>query len=245
MPTRFTLPHIDIAPFVTSQPYQGSQGGSGGSPRSREEHGRRLQNELAAAFQFLDDQPPVDSRLEPPKGAFLEVQLRAGVKPDALDRTREGIRSGAAKLDADNDRTIALFVPDSARPVLQQIVNDYLDGSLTAAGNPPNRSKVEAIEAFRQARLETFWTDDPKALPTDPHHQMWWALWCWAGSEATIEDVCARLEARVAGSERRLYFPEIVVIPVHASRATIELMLFAAGAIAELRRASDNPSFFY
>jgi Subtilase family len=103
---------------------------------------------------------------------------------------------------------------------------------------------VEAIEAFRVARLDTLWTDDPQALPQDPQDQIWWALWCWSGSEATIEGVCARLEVRAAGRDRRLYFPEIVVIPVLATRATIELMLFATGAIAELRRADDTPVFF-
>ncbi len=73
---------------------------------------------------------------------------------------------------------------------------------------------------------------------------MWWALWCWAGSEAAIEDVCARLRVRAVDRDRRLYFPEIVVIPVFATRATVELMLFATGAISELRRASDSPHFF-
>jgi hypothetical protein len=48
----------------------------------------------------------------------------------------------------------------------------------------------------------------------------------------------------VAGDDRRMYFPEITVIPLLAPRATIELMLFATGAIAELRRATDNPVFF-
>src|ERR1019366_5923884 len=100
------------------------------------------------------------------------------------------------------------------------------------------------IEAVRVARLETFWTDDPRALPQNPQDQMWWALWCWRGGETAIEDVCARLDVRAAGTDRRLYFPEIVVIPAFATRATIELMLFATGAIAELRRASDSPVFF-
>ena len=112
------------------------------------------------------------------------------------------------------------------------------------AQNPPNKKKVESIEAIRTARLETFWTDDPEALPTDPQQQMWWALWCHRDSEAAIEDVCARLNVRAAVTDRRLYFPEIVVVPVLATRATIELMLFATGAIAELRRANDTPAFF-
>jgi hypothetical protein len=162
-----------------------------------------------------------------------------------LDQKSQGIKSSAAKLDERSDRTVALYVPDATRAVLEKILDDYLNGPLTAVGrNPPNQSKVEAIEAVRTARLETFWTDDPEALPTDPHHEMWWALWCWQGAEATIEDVCARLQVRAAGRDQRLYFPEVVVVPVYATRATIELMLFATSAIAELRRASDSPVFF-
>jgi len=53
--------------------------------------------------------------------------------------------------------------------------------------------------------------------------------------EAAILDVCARLNLRVADSDRRLYFPEIVVVPVLTNRTTIELMTFATDAIAELR----------
>lgn len=245
MTSRFTLPHIDIARFSISQVYQGEAGGSGGSPRVRQEHGRRLQNELNEALALADRLRPTDDRLEPPGGTFIEVKLRSGAKSDVLDQRTQGIRSGAAKADEQNERTIALFVSNTARPVFQQIVEDYLNGPLTPkGGNPPNQKKIEAIEAFRSARLETFWTDDPRELPADPHHQMWWALWCWAGSEAAIEDVCARLQVRAADSDRRLYFPEIVVVPVFATRATIELMLFATGAIAELRRASDSPYFF-
>ncbi|BBK44871.1 hypothetical protein STVA_48910 [Allostella vacuolata] len=245
MASRFVLPHIDIARLSTSHAYLGASGGSGGNPRGRQEHGRRVQNELAAALALADQYRPIDDRLDPPTGAFIEVDLRAGTKPDALDQKTQGIRSGAAKADDRNDRTIALFIPDASRAVFQQILDDYLNGPLTEKGrNPPHQAKVEAIEAFRAAKLETFWTDDPRALPDDPQHQMWWALWCWAGSEATIDDVCSRLRVPAAGRDRRLYFPEIVVVPVFASRATIELMLFATGAIAELRRASDSPYFF-
>jgi hypothetical protein len=135
-------------------------------------------------------------------------------------------------------------VPDHARPVLEQILSDYLTGQLTEKGNPPNKVKVESIEAIRTARLETFWTDAPDGLPTEAQEQIWWALWCYKDSEAEVENVCARLNVRAADTDRRLYFPEITVVPVLATRATIELMLFATGAIAELRRADDTPVFF-
>ena len=82
------------------------------------------------------------------------------------------------------------------------------------------------------------------ALPTDPQHEMWWAVWCRVENEAAVENLCARIDVRVAARDRRSYFPEMVIIPVFAPRAAIELMIFATGLIAELRRADDTPTFF-
>jgi len=245
MPSRFDLPHIDITAFRTSQPYMGSSTGGSGAVRIREEHGRRLQNELTAAFAAADEERPADDRLPPPEGTYLEVELYRGTKPDVLERKRDGIRPGAAKANEANERTVALYVPDHARAALQQILEDYTSGALTErAQNPPNMSTVGPIEAFRSARLETFWTDRPEALPQNPNDRIWWAVWCRRSAEAQIDDVCARLEVRAAARDRRLYFPEAVVIPVLAHRAAIELMLFMTGEIDELRRASDTPIFF-
>ena len=60
-----------------------------------------------------------------------------------------------------------------------------------------------------------------------PGRAMWWEIWCLRGFEDDLEDLIERLGARAAERERRLYFPEHVVLPVLADRATIELMLFA------------------
>jgi hypothetical protein len=247
MATRFNLPHLDITAFISAQPYSGSSNFGGPGDRIREEHGRRLQNELNAALAATDTlrAEKTDTRLDPSSGTYLEVELRKGTRGDALESKTEKIRPGTVKADERNDRTLALYVPNTARAAFEKVLNDYLHGELTQdAGNPPNKTKVEAIEAIRVARLETLWNDDPGALPRNAQDQIWWGLWCWKGSEATIEDVCARLGVRVAGDDRRMYFPEITVVPVLATRATIELMLFATGAIAELRRASDTPVFF-
>ncbi len=244
MASRFTLPHIDISNFRSSGTYQGSGSAIDGALRIREEHGRRLQNELDAALAAADESRPSDDRLPTAEGTYLEVELQRGTTPDILVRKREGIRPGAVKADENNVRTVALYVPDSARAALQQILADYTSGPLTSRGNAPKNSTVGPIETFRRARLETVWTDDPNALPDDPQHQMWWAVWCPPGAEARIEQACERLAIRAAARDRRSYFPETVVIPVLATRAAIELMLFLTGDINELRRASDNPVFF-
>lgn len=245
MPSRYNLPHIDIADFSAAQDYAGEPAFGSSAPRIRAEHGRRLKGELEAAFVAFDLIRPADPRLEPPTGALIEVTLRRGADPETLNLKKQGIRSGASKTTPSDDRAIALHVPDHARSALAAILDDYLTGPVSKkTGNPPKSGKVEAIEAFRSARLESVWTDDSEVMPQSAQDQIWWALWCYRDSEANIEDVCARLNVRVATSERRLYFPEIVVIPAYTTRATIELMLFATNAIAELRRASDNPAFF-
>ncbi len=244
MPSRYNLPHIDITAFVSIHEYVGEQSRGSSAARERVAHGQRIQNELRVALDASDRTKPTDERLEAPTGTFIEVELRRGTAPNVLDMKSEHIRVGAAKTTEASDRTIALYVPDHARPVLEHILDDYLNGQLTERGNPPYKAKVESIEAIRTARLETFWTDTPNALPTEPQQQIWWGLWCHRDSEREIEDVFARLNVRTADAERRLYFPEIVVIPILAPRATIELMLFATSAIAELRRADDNPVFF-
>jgi Subtilase family len=243
--TRFTLPHIDIARFATTSAYMGAGAGGGPNARIRAEHGRRMQTELSAAFAASDALRRADDRLAASEGSLIEVELRRGEGADKLDRKREGIRSGAAKVDDQNKKTIALYVPDASRAALEVILQNYLTGELTErGGNPPNQGLVEAIEAFRVAKLETVWTDHSDALPRHPAHVMWWGVWCYKGSEQRIEAACAAMGVRAAGDDWRLKFPEVTVIPVYASRTEIELMLFATGAIAELRRASENPAFF-
>ncbi|MCR9243259.1 MAG: S8 family peptidase [Rhodobiaceae bacterium] len=201
--------------------------------------------ELEAALKAADAAKPLDDRLPTPEGTFIEVDLFRGSSTDKLERKKDGIRPAAVKATDNNERTVALYVPDHAREALKAILEDYTSGPLTAiAENPPNNGVVSAIDGFRQARLETFWTDHPDALPDDSTAMYWWALWCRPEGEGTIESCCQRLKLRAASKDQRLYFPETTVIPVLAPRSAIELMLFMTAEISELRRANDNPTFF-
>lgn len=243
MASRFTLPHVDVSALRSSSPYGGTGSPGSSVPRIRAEHGRKLVNQLNVALAAIAELREEDPRLEAAHGGYIEVELRAGTSADVLEWKTQGIRPGATK-DRPGARTVALFVPDNAQEAIEQILDDYLNGPLSRKGNPPNAARVEKIEEIRRARLEIFWTDDPNALPVDPQHLMWWAIWAHRDNEAAVEDVCRRLSLRAAPSDRRLYFPEVVVIPVLARRAAIELMTFATGVVSELRRASDSPVFF-
>lgn len=246
MPTRYDRPHIDISGRFTRRDYQApNQNRAGaGTPRARGAHGGKLRGDLATAFADFDRERPEDERVDPVEGAFLEVELARGTPIETVERKRDGVQPAAARQQADDTRVVGLFVPDEARPILDQILQDYATGPLTDGGKPQRKSFVEPIEEIRRARFETFWTDDLDRLPDDPQEEIWWEVWCVKSAEAELDVLAERLGARAAAREQRLYFPEAVVIPVLADRIRVELMLFSRFAITELRRASDTPSVF-
>ena len=200
MATRFSLPHIDISANYSSSAYTGEGSGRSTNVRIRDEHAARLQNELDAALAVVDQQRAADPRLPPAQGGYIEVELRRGSSPDILERRTLGLRPGAVK-DRQAARLVGLYIPDDAREAFAAILADYRSGPLTPKGEPHHKSTVEPIEAFRRARLETLWTDDPQALPLDPQYQMWWAIWvsrgrycsglCHQGRDRA-DDVCDR-----------------------------------------------------
>ena len=242
----YDLPHIDLSRRLQAAPFASAVENlvGAGTPRSREEHGAKLRGELAASYQAFDAARREDPRLDPPQGAFLEVELKRGSRVDKVERKKRGIKPGAAKLDMSENRIVGLYVPDESREAFADILREYQEGGLTPKGRkPPQNDFVDPIESIRAARFETFWTDDPSKLP-QPGQQIWWEVWCVRALEDELEQLMDRLGARAADREQRLYFPEHVVLPVRADKATIELMLFARLSIVELRRASDSPAFF-
>ncbi len=245
MASPYDLPHIDLSRRLQAAPFTSAASNQigAGTPRSREEHGEKLRGELAASYRAFDAARREDPRLDPPQGAFLEVELKRGSRVDVVERRDDGIRPGAARLDTNEKRIVGLYVPDESREVFAEILREYQEGELTPGGKPQRKAFVDPIESIRAARLETFWTDDASRLPP-PGRQMWWEVWCVRALEDELEQLVARLGARAADREQWLYFPEHVVLPVLADRATIELMLFARLSIVELRRASDSPAFF-
>ena len=245
MADSYDLPHINLSRRVQRVPYTSTdknQAGAG-TARNREEHGKKLRGELAAAYQAFDAARRADQRLDPPEGAFLEVELRRGAQVETVERKDAGFQPGATKLELNENRTVGLFVPDESRDVFEDILREYQEGELTPKGHPKRKSRIEPIESIRHARLETFWTDEISRLP-EAGQIMWWEVWCVREREVELDDLIIRLGARAADHKDRLYFPEHIVVPVLTDRATIELMLFAKLVIVELRRASDSPSFF-
>lgn len=249
--SEYDRPHLDISSLVQRGAYKSptTNGRQSALQRIRADHGRRLADELRTAFQRADvsQAVPVQTigELEPVRGIFLEVELNLQAGAQILERKSEGTRQSAETVSDTGIRTIALFVPDNARDTLEAIIADYTDGEITSRkGTPPKATRVEPIEHIREARLRTFWRDDQAALPTDPQAEIWWALWCFADRLDRVLSAANNLGLQVGGADTFLRFPETVVIPVFGRVSAIELLLFATGGVAELRRASDNPMVF-
>ena len=247
MASKYSLPHINIESRRERADFKSTNERFPGSPppRDRQQHGAMLRGQFSQAANDFEQDRPRDERVSPAAGVYLEVELRPNASPDSLERKKSHLKPASAKLGAADTRIVGLFVPEDAKPVLESILADYQSGELTEKGqNPPYKSFVEPIEAIRKARLETFWTDDLEALPQDPNDTIWWDVWCIKSAENALDALAEKLDARCAPKEQRLVFPEHVVVPVLAARATIELMLFAQFSITELRRATDTPHFF-
>ncbi|TKV43473.1 MULTISPECIES: S8 family peptidase [Sphingobium] len=243
-------PHLDISGLAHSVAFKSPGSNARQRPliRIRADHGQRLIAELASAFQHAEQarqMPDGAPPLPPPDGTFLEVELSPQAGPTTLERTREKTRQGAVTFTEQGARRIALFVPDDMRDTLEAVFQDYTFGPLNErTGSPKGKTRVEAIEHIREARIRTFWRDDPAALPEDPQAEMWWSLWCFRDRVDRVLEAAAQLGLHVGEADTFLRFPETIVVPVYGRRAAIELLLFATGGIAELRRASDNPHVF-
>jgi hypothetical protein len=244
-------PHLDISALVQRGEYKSPATNARQNPlqRIRADHGRRLAAELRSAFERADaDQitfDPAAPDLDVVNGVFLEIELGAQSGAQVLERKREGTRQSAEVITEQGTRRLALFVPDDARDTLEAVIADYTEGEITSEkGTPPGATRVEPIETIREARLRTFWRDDQNALPVDPQAEIWWALWCFADRTDRVIAAAGTLGLQVGGADTYLHFPETIVVPVFGRVSAIELLLFATGGVAELRRASDNPAVF-
>lgn len=180
----------------------------------------------------------------PPGGAYVTVELHPGVKMLPVERSREGTRQTAEMMDeATGTGHVVLHVSDAdAREKLNKAVNDYWRGDLKK-GKVPLASRMEPIEQFRPTVLMDFWREDPAKLPELGAPATWWALWCWEDFAGDIEDFASKLGMQVAPRDRWSRFPDVIILPVHATREQVQWMFdMGTPGLAELGHATDDPS---
>lgn len=244
MPIPYELSHIHIEAFRShatfSPPLRDLS--NMGSERHTPTHGQRLESELSTAFIVAAaGMTERDSRLHVGSpGVYLEVEGLVGGKLPDLNWSSQNIRMGALRMSEHGAEVGTLFVPATSERFLTKNVAEYAH-EVTPKKKPKHENKFAPVEFIRAGSLVSLWTDQ-RPLPVDTCEMIWWECWAWSDRATHLLQVAQKLQLRV--SNRRLYFPELEVIPIYADTRTIIRVLQNSDAIEELRRATDSPAFF-
>ena len=235
-------PHIRIEQFRRHKNYTPPPRRIDGNVplRNNVQHGAVLSRQFSAAFARARKTIAAKRKgLEVP-GVYLEVLSAPNQGLSDLTWVQKGIRLGAIREEQDQTQRAALFVPTAAANFFAEKVASY--GTEVPEGNAPSLwSRFDGIEELRAGSLETLWTD-ARGIPGTGDKPLWWEVWLWRNHVERFLGVSRASELRV--SDEKLRFPEVEIRFVFASRPQIELIVAESGAVEELRRASDTPTFF-
>lgn len=244
----YDRPHIDITPFLTAEGFRAHQSsGARTFARNRAQHGARLSEGLAASIAAAEARrPPIENLpagIEAGEGTFVTVTLDPNAKELDLEKPAKGVRQSAAGQTLER-RTMVLHLRDEdARNYISGRVERYWHGELTATGKPPLAGEMQPIEDFSATELLDLWREDPAALPSWDDPACWWGVWCW---DVYVDDVVELVRAvgmQVAPEDRWSTFPDVKVVPIHATREQMQTMLnLAPLGVAEIGFATDDPA---
>lgn len=238
----YNLPHLRLERFLAPANYQPRRLDLSNvkSPRDHTTHAPKVKAEvidaLAQAHALLEAAGPQVQTASP--GVYLEVEGQAGKILGELNWSSQGITLGAHKFNDQDKPVAAWFVPNTADGFVKQKLDEY---EHTATSKKPSHAgRFGPIETVRPGTLETLWTDRRALPPAD--QRIWWECWCWRERESELGQRAHYSQLRV--SERRLWFPDVVVIPIYGVRAEIERLIQMTSAVEQLRLATDSPTFF-
>jgi hypothetical protein len=215
----------------------------------REDYAAHADNLLAQLAEALG--PPLDSQQD----SRLQIDgLKPGILVSLETKAPKSDASGPAAIPRDfdfksedvvvlksirNDRTetAIVFVPDAARPFLNERLKNY--GRPVGNGPRPDLPVFEPIETIKSA-------DGASLMSLGGHEAAgWWELWV-RGDKARASQL--ELSAATYGLEahpERLLFPELVVVLVHGQPEAVRRYVSdAPGAFVEVRRATDTVEVF-
>jgi hypothetical protein len=248
-------PHLLCRVEPKTERFRSPRGGTNKSfppPPDRAKHADRLESDWRRATK-----PIVDAAIAGPTEAgettygYLEILGRPGVPLDGkpLDTPAHGVTltsliSGAVSESGPNtavDRA-TIRVDIAKRGQFTAKLAAYRAGaSSTTKSKPRNANLFDRIDSIRPATLESFWTDDHRAFPTnsDP---VWWEVWLLPTKGRSKNDALTALEAtaRSAGvtvGPQRLSFREHAVLLVHGTVTQLRELFATSSDLAEVRGA--------
>ena len=221
-------------------------------PPNREEHARRLTDDLNRAVERGAIDQRQAARTEPGKaGVLVAFQAPQGVELNlkSLENKRAGIEVRDVTRLAGQDEqsfveTATVFIPEESAAHFRRKFEQYATQD-TRLGHPKNRDLVDRISAIELAPLRALWTDAPEDFPPDDT-PIWWEVWLQSTGERheipRLEAFAAQAGIRVGA--RHLTFHDRTVCLVLATTQQLEASLNVLADLAELRKAKPASAFF-
>jgi len=218
--------------------------------RNREQHGRRIFQQLEQAWQELENKYLV--AYPERTGIYLEFVSSPGFELiiKSLEDLRQGIRLCNVRTETrliDNVKeeiTLAtVFIPNNKRDFFFRKVKQYLSEE-TKSGKPRNANLIDSIEELRTALLiESFWTDDKSLIPNEEPE--WCEVWLRSDNDEVIKKFESLLsEQQINSKPGVIKFPERIVKLVLVNRGQLQNLSRLSDDVAEYRKAKDTAEFF-
>ena len=227
MPESPRLDHLYVNGYVESRPRTArGMGNTAIRPVNRETHGKRLIEEIEAAFaqaQNMQDSQDLAPELKA-NGTYLTLEgaeVEFGLKLDSLTRTAR-TRTNAGKTQwillsthpatQNSPERATIWVADEFKKQFLKLFQDYLTKN-TSKGNPENNELVANISRVRSTFLGDLWTS--KFTPTY-RELTWWELWLDRHRE--LPGLFERItrELGIEASDQRIVIDNSVVVRVRA-----------------------------
>ena len=250
MPESPRLDHLYVNGYVESRPRTSrGMGKTTIRPVDRQTHGKRLIEEVEAAFaqaQEIRDSQLLDPTLQA-NGTYLTLEgvgTDFELKLDSLTQlTPKGKKSKKPKWlllsaypSTDNSPERAtIWVADEFRHQFFKLFEDYLTIS-DKNDHPKNNALIANISRIRETYLRDLWTSKKEIPNTET---AWWEIWLDRRRErpGLLQRIVNSFNLEV--SEQQIRFGDSLIVQIYATRKQIELLVVTDLPITEIR----TPSF--
>jgi len=223
--------------------------------RDRSSHGDNLVRKFRQIWQEAEEinnnRLAVSQKVK--DGTYIE--FKGAIGSDLVTKSLEDLRQKIRILNVREEliegklQTFAtVFVPKGKENFFLKKIGEYLDANKdNDSGKPKNADLVNSIEDIRLAVLDSFWTDPKTFIPED-NVQKLCELWLkvMPGQEEQVlnnlRTTCELYDVELF--DRRILFPERLVLLIRANRLQLLELIAASPDIAELRCAKETAHFW-
>lgn len=255
-------PHLKFERFFTPGEFENPRGGGSKFEyvrRERRAHGASVRRQFNQAVEEFEDRAREENEeLFNEDIIYLEFESEPGYhfKTDSFDSGYGHYKLSYSRVEKRRiDREekdvqkVGVYINKKGISTFLKKVEEFLDPEKdTEKGNPRNQPLLANISSIRAATLECFWTEPTEQFPEE-NENVWWEVWLRRDSHTAdnLEDESVKEILRNSGvdvGERRILFPEHIVILVRGSAEELSRSLLYTNKLSELRKPKETAEFF-